>query len=95
MISGELEVKKRGTEPLKSSLRHNSLPPAASKQDTVPCTPSVTTLPSATAGELRGPGKLPAGPLAGSASYLSCQSSFPVPASRQRRISLSPSRVKT
>ena len=38
------------------------------------------TFPLATAGELRGPEKPEAGPLAPSDSYLSCQSSLPSPA---------------
>src|SRR5262245_13210757 len=85
--SGELDVKNDG-QALKSSLRRSTFPVAASRQDRVPRTPSVTTLPSATVGELRGPGKLLDGPVAPCASYLSCQSSFPVAASRQRRTSL-------
>src|SRR5438132_6140657 len=93
---GELEVKNIGQKPLKSSLRHSFFPLAASRQETVPRTPSVTTLPSATVGELRGPAcGPPAGPVAGCASYLSCHTSFPVAASRQRMTSSPPSRVNT
>src|SRR5579871_4142543 len=95
VMIGELDVWNRGREPLKSFLRHNTLPEPASRQESVPCTPSVTTLPSATAGELRGPTKPRSGPLTPAASYLSCQSSLPVPASRQRRISLLSWRAKT
>src|SRR5262249_28277807 len=61
----------------------------------MPRTPSVTTFPSATVGELRGPGKEPAAPVAAPVSYLSCQISLPSPAFRQRTTSLSPSREKT
>src|SRR5438876_649806 len=93
---GELDVKNIGQKPWKSSLRHSLLPLAVSRQETVPRTPSVTTLPSATVGELRGPAcGPPAGPVAGCASYLSCHNSFPVAASRQRMTSSPPSRVKT
>src|SRR5262245_12860300 len=79
--SGEHDAKKRGPEPLKSSLRHTTLPVAASTQESVSCTPSVTTLPSATVGELRGPTNSLLNPEPGRvgafAAYLSCQSSFP------------------
>src|SRR6516165_7828310 len=84
---GELAAKNLG-QPLKSSLRHNTLPVAASRQETIPRTPSVTTFPSATVGELLGPENPDAGPAAPCDSYLSCQTSFPVAASRQRVISL-------
>src|SRR4030095_2211804 len=47
-----------------------------------------------TVGELRGPEKPEAGPVAPSDSYLFCQSSLPVAASRQRRISEPDSRAK-
>ena len=53
-VLGELAVKKRG-QAENSSFRQRSLPEAASRQERVPRTPRVTTLPSATAGELRGP----------------------------------------
>src|SRR5258708_3425748 len=86
--SGDDEVKNRGTAPGKSSLRQSTFPDSASTHERTPPTPSVTTLPSATVGEHRGPEKLEAGPLAPRASYFSCQSSLPVAASRQRRISL-------
>src|SRR5262245_2055925 len=88
---GEHDVEKLGSEPLKSSLRHTTLPVAASRQDRVPRAPSVTTLPSATAGELLGPenslARPAAIPVTAGASCLSCQSSFPSAAPRQRRTS--------
>src|SRR3954469_13762804 len=61
----------------------------------MPRTPRVTTFPSATAGELRGPENPRAGPSAPPVAYLSCQTSLPVAASRQRTTSLPPSRVNT
>src|SRR5947208_9038 len=61
----------------------------------MPRTPSSTTLPSATAGELRGPEKDRAARSAPAVSYLSIQSSLPLPASRQRMTSLSSWREKT
>src|SRR5262245_17432603 len=93
-IIGELDGKKFG-HALKSSLRHTFWPLAASRHESIPRTPSVTTLPLATAGELRGPEKLCAGPLAPSDSYLSCHSSLPSAALRQRVTSLSSWREKT
>src|SRR5215472_13296588 len=87
---GEDEVKNLGHAPRKSSLRHSCLPVAAWKQDRMPRTPNVTTFPSATVGELLGPGCELAGPAAGRVAYLSCQSSFPVAASRQRMTSSPP-----
>src|SRR5947209_2661909 len=92
---GEHDVKNRGSVPLESSLRQTTLPLPASRQERVAPTPSVTTLPSATAGELRVPGKRPAGPVTLGAAYLSCQTSLPVAASRQRVTSSSPWRAKT
>ena len=80
---------------MKSSLRQSTLPPAASSEDNMPRTPSVTTLPLATAGELRGPEKLEAGPVAPRASYLSCHNSLPSAALRQRSTSLPFSRENT
>ena len=71
------------------------LPQHEQMQESIPRTPRVTTFPSATVGELRGPEKPCAGPLAPSDSYLSCQSSLPVAASRQRVISLASSRENT
>src|SRR5438105_4473156 len=53
------------------------------------------SLPSATVGEQRGPGKRLAEPDAGLAPYLSCQISLLVAASRQRTTSSPPSREKT
>src|SRR4051812_31902360 len=84
---GELEVKKRGTEPRKSSLRQIFLPEEASRQERIPRTPRVTILPSATAAELRGPTNLP-GSVEPWVSYFSVQISLPVAASRQRVISV-------
>src|SRR5260221_4829286 len=78
-----------------SSLRQSFFPVEASRHESMPRTPSVTTLPFATAGELRGPEKLAAGGSAPSDSYLSCQSSLPVLASRQRMTSLPSCRAKT
>src|SRR5262245_51742123 len=92
---GDDETKKRGREPLKSSLRQSTVPLEASRQDSTPRTPSVTTLPSETAGELRGPEKRSAGPAAPRESYLSFQISLPVAASRQRVISPPSWREKT
>src|SRR5215469_13673648 len=96
VMIGEQEGEKRGKEPSKPFLRHNIFPLAASRQERVPCTPRVMTLPSATAGELRGPVNCRAGPVTPlGSSYLSCQSSFPPAASRQRSISLPSCREKT
>src|SRR6185503_7147254 len=92
---GEDEVKNLGQAPEKSSLRQSTLPVAASRQESVPRTPSVTTLPSATVGELRGPACPEAGPVAPCAAYLSLQTSLPVAASRQRVTSSPPCREKT
>src|ERR1051326_8340761 len=61
----------------------------------MPFTPSVTTFPSATAGELRGPENCAAMRGASPDSYLSCHISFPLPVSRQRMISLPLCREKT
>src|SRR5208282_1088244 len=79
---GDIAVKNLG-RPGKSFLRQITLPVAASRQDRSPLTPSVTTLPSPTAGELRGPGCDPGPPPVGAlAGYLSTQICFPVAASR-------------
>src|SRR5262245_13462274 len=94
MIRGELAGKRLG-HALKSSLRQRTLPVAASRHEIIPRTPTVTTLPLATAGELRGPEKPWAGPLAPSESYLSDHSSLPSAVSRQRVTSLSSCREKT
>src|SRR5512140_1084585 len=80
---GDEDVKNRGLEPEKSVLRQSSLPLPASKQESVPRAPYVITLPSATVGELRGPGCRPMGSLAAADSYFSRQTSLPVAASRQ------------
>src|ERR1700733_9230601 len=81
MTRGDMAVKKLG-QPRMSSLRQTNLPSAASRHDNVPRTPRVMTLPSATVGELRGPGCFPAGPVAGKLSYLLLQMALPVAASR-------------
>src|SRR5262245_61933181 len=94
---GELEVKNFGT-PLTSSFRHSFLPLAASRQDRMPLAPRVITLPSATVGEDRGPGKpFPEIPVAPRAVYSSFQTSSPFSAFRQRMTSFpsSTSREKT
>src|SRR3989442_6295919 len=93
-IIGELAGKKLG-HALKSSLRQRLLPVAASRHEIIPRTPTVTTLPLATAGELRGPEKPWAGPLAPSESYFSNHSSLPSAALRQRVTSLPSCREKT
>src|SRR5262245_21031172 len=85
--SGEHDVEKPGGLPV-FSFRHRTVPLAASRQESVPCTPSVTTLPPATAGDERAPGKPLAGPPAGRVAYSSFQISLPVAASRQRITSL-------
>src|SRR5215472_9877358 len=91
VMIGEDAVWNRGQASGKSSLRHNTLPVPASRQETVPFTPSVNTLPFATAGELLGPPCCPAsGPEIDFTAYLSCQSSLPVFASRHR-VTSSPS----
>lgn len=92
---GEHEVKNRGNFSSASDLRQTTFPVAASRHESVPRTPSVTTLPSATVGELRGPGKREAAPEAGLAAYLSDHCSLPVLASRQAMTSSSPRRAKT
>src|ERR1700722_16591856 len=94
-ITGEHEVKKRGGAAAVSVFRQISLPLAASRQDNVPCTPMVTTFPSATAGELRGPGNCEAAPLAALVANLSVHSSLPVVASRHAVTSSPPRRAKT
>src|SRR5258706_6345063 len=91
---GELEVKNRGYDERKSSLRHIFCPVAASTQESIPRTPSVTTFPSATAADARGPAK-PPGSVEPCVSYFSAQSSFPLAASRHRTISLFSCREKT
>src|ERR1700722_2632840 len=88
---GEHEVKNRGNVSSESVLRQRTFPVAASRHERVPRTPSVTTLPSATVGELRGPGNREAAPEAALAAYLSDHCSLPVLASRQAMTS-SPSR---
>src|SRR5207248_2670374 len=93
---GEVEVENWGTALV--SFRHTTLPVSASRQERTPLTPRVQTLPSATAGVLRGPGCPSAARLVtpGCAAYLSFHSSLPSPAARQRvTSSLSSCRVKT
>src|SRR6266849_1475947 len=90
---GEDDVKKSGQA--LESFRHTTLPVAASRQERTPPTPSVQTLPSATAGELRGPACPPAGPVTATAAYLSFHSTSPLVASRHEATSSSPCRVKT
>src|SRR5262245_19134865 len=92
---GELAVLNFGTEPRKFWFRHASFPAAASRHESVPWTPSVATLPSDTVGEDRGPENPDAGPVTADASYLSCQTSLPVTASRHWIISLPPCRART
>src|SRR5579859_2152153 len=91
---GDIAVWNRGQAPEKSSLRQSILPLAASRQETVPQTPKVRTLPPVTAGELRGPPCPESGPLTAGAVYLSFQISLPVAASRHRVVSSPSSRVK-
>src|SRR5690349_14343509 len=91
---GELDGWKFGYA-WKSSLRHNFCPVAASRQEIIPRTPSVTTFPLATAGELRGPENPCAGPLAPRDSYFSDHSSLPSATLRQRVISLPSCRENT
>src|SRR5262245_15611537 len=96
-MSGEDEVKNFGFDFV--SLRQTTLPLAASRQETVPPTPRVQTLPSPTAGLLRGPlnpcaPRPAAGPLISGAAYLSFQSSLPLAASRQVMTSSPPWRAK-
>src|SRR5207244_13515881 len=91
--SGEARVKKVGQA--LESFRHRSLPVAASRQERTPATPNVQIFPSATAGELRGPGPAQAivAPVTARAAYLSCHRIFPVAASRHDVTSSPPCRV--
>jgi hypothetical protein len=83
-MMGELATKNCGCEP-NSSFRQIFFPLAASRHDSIPRTPSVTTFPSATAGEARGPENCAAGEFPSACtSYFSAQISFPVAASRHR-----------
>src|SRR5262249_35005059 len=81
------------------SFRHTTLLVAASRQERTPPMPYVQILPSATAGELRGPPWLPhiprAAPTPRSPSYLSCHPTLPVAASTQVVTSWSPWRANT
>src|SRR6185503_10604685 len=92
---GEEEVKNCGQAPAKSSFRHSFFPEAASVQESVPRTPRVTTFPSVTVGEERGPACPEAGPVAPWASYLSCQISFPEATSSALKTSFPSCRVNT
>src|SRR5690348_6219857 len=95
--SGDIAVWNRGTSSEKSlvdSFRQTTLPLWASRQESTPPTPKVTTFPSATVGELRGPGCALSGPETCTAGYLSCQMIFPLFASRQEVTSLSSWREK-
>src|SRR5215207_1362414 len=87
------EVKNFGQALL--SLRQTTLPLLASRQERTPRTPSVQTLPPATAGVLRGPGCFAAGPAAGCVAYMSFHTSLPLVASRQRMTSSPPCRPMT
>src|SRR5258708_3275974 len=69
VMMGEDEVKNRGQALV--FFRHTSLPVAASRHESMPRTPNVTILPSATTGVLRGPGWEAAARVAASAAYLS------------------------
>src|SRR5437660_10242232 len=89
---GEHRVKKVGQA--LESFRHTTLPVAASRQERTPPTPSVQTLPSASAGELRAPGCPPAGPVTATAAYLSFHRSVPLAAPRHDVTSPAPRRVK-
>src|SRR5437660_10206797 len=92
---GEHRGKKHGQA--LESFRHTSLPVAASRQERTPPTPNVQIFPSATAGELRGPGPSHAivAPVTARAAYLSCHKIFPVAASRHDVTSSPPCLVKT
>src|SRR5262245_20573447 len=90
---GEQEVWNRGKDLV--STRQTFSPVSALRHESVPLTPKVTTLPSATAGEARGPGKPPSGPPLKSTGCVSFQSSLPVSAFRQRVTSAPPSRANT
>src|SRR5690606_31645401 len=67
---GDMAVKNLGTTLANGPLRQTTSPEAASKHERTPATPRVTVFPSATAGELRGPGCRDAGPPTAAAPYL-------------------------
>ena len=92
---GDMAVKNLGATPGNSSLRQNTLPVAASRQERTPSTPSVTTFPSATAGELLGPGCRAAGPVTACAAYLFCHSLLSGGGVEAVVTSSSPCRAKT
>src|SRR5947209_1693782 len=94
MTIGEQETKNVGGSP-RLSFRQTFEPVAASQHARVLSTPNVTTLPSMTVGELRGPAKPRAPPDGIRAGYFSCQTCLPLAASRQRMISSPPWREKT
>src|SRR5437588_162121 len=92
-MSGDEEVKNAGQAFV--SFRQSTLPVAASRQERTPPTPNVQTFPSATVGELRGPGCPPPGPLTACAAYLSSHTGLPLAASRQAVTSSLSLRAKT
>ena len=92
---GELAAKNCGTVFGNGSFRHTTLPSAAFRHETTPPTPTVTTLPSATAGDPRGPGCRDAAPVTAWAGFLSVQRTLPSAAERHWVTSSSPCREKT
>ena len=74
-----------GIAPLKSFFCQSCLPLAASKQERMPMAPRVTTLPSATAGELRGPRNEASIPWKPGDAYFSFHTSLPSAALRHAR----------
>jgi len=66
-----------------------------SRQERTPPTPRVTIFPSATAGELLGPGCREGAPVTACASYLSRHTSLPSAAFKHRVTSSAPCRAKT
>src|SRR5262249_33614346 len=92
-MTGEAAVSNGGV-PL-VSFRQATLPLAASRQETMPLTPRVQTLPSATAGEARGPSCPPPMARPARALYLSDHTSLPSLALRHRITSSPPLRAKT
>src|SRR3954468_15331137 len=98
-MSGDVDVLNCGYAACNSfvkSLRHNTLPLAASRQETVAPSSSVTTFPSATAGDDRGPECCAAIRLTvTSVEYLSSHTGLPVATSRHWVTSSFPRRAKT
>src|SRR5512133_2811947 len=68
-ISGDMPVKNCGTAFSVFSFLQITFPVAASKHDSTPAAPKVTTLSPETAGVLRGPGWEPAGPVTAGEGY--------------------------